>query len=108
MTNSLKQKTKVLTISRTTNYFMSALIFVVAFSYIYFANIAIRTVTILEKIKYETRLLSVEVSEMESKRLVVENDINILKAEQLGFVKINNPVFIVKNSQKPILSLKTN
>ena len=107
MTNLIKQKTEVLVMNRVTNCLLIALIFATALSYMYFANVAIRTITILEKTKQEKLSLSVEVSEKESERLSVENNMSIAKAEQLGFVEVNNPTFIMKSSQKVSLSLKT-
>ncbi len=89
------------------NYILLVFIFAAALFYVYFANTAIRTVTLLEKTKKEMRSLSVEVSEMESKRLSVEDEINATKAEQLGFVAVDHPTFIMKSSQKASLSLKT-
>ena len=53
------------------------------------------------------RTLSVVVSEVESKRLSAENNISVAKAEQLGFMAVNHPTFIMKSSQKAFLSLKT-
>lgn len=67
---------------------------------------AVRTLTILEKTKTQMQSLSIEVSEMESKRLSVENNISTSIAKSLGFVEVNNPIFIMKNSKKTALSLK--
>ncbi len=106
MANLIKQKTEVLVMNKITNCLLIALIFAAALSYVYFANVAIWTVTVLEKTKQEMRSLSVGVSEMESERLSIENNMNIAKAEQLGFVEVDHPTFIMKNSQRTTLSLK--
>ena len=92
---------------KATNYTLIALIIAAALSYMYFANIAVRTITVLEKTQHEMQSLSVNVSEMESKRLTVENSISADKALQLGFVEVNNPTFIMKGSGKTALSYKT-
>jgi hypothetical protein len=107
MTDLIKQKTGVLVMHKTTNYALTALILAAAISYMYFANVAVRTITLLEKTKIETQSLSVDVSEMESKRLTIENSVSTEKAQQLGFVEVNNPTFIMKNSGKTALSFKT-
>ena len=91
---------------KATNYTLVAFIFMAAIFYMYFANIAVRTLTVLEKTKGYMQALSVEVSEMESKRLIVENDFSTEKALGLGFVEVKHPIFIVKNSKKATLSFK--
>jgi hypothetical protein len=106
MTNFTKQKTETLIINKGASYVLIALILAVAFSYVYFANTAVRTLTALEKTKKQMQSLSIEVSEMESKRLAIENNVNIAMALQLGFVEVNHPTFIVK--QKTALSLRIN
>lgn len=92
--------------NRTTNCLLIALIFAAALFYVYFANITIRTVTLMEKTKQEMRSLSVEVSEMESKRLSMENNISVARAEQMGFVEVSHPTFITNSTPKTTLSLK--
>jgi len=106
MTEVIKQKTKTLVMHKATDYALIVFIFVAAISYVYFANITVRTLTVLEKTKHTMQSLSVEVSEMESNRLAVENNMNKEKALQLGFVEMENPVFIMRNAQKTTLSLK--
>lgn len=107
MTEIIKQNTKTLVMHKAGSYALIALIFAAALSYMYFANIAVRTLTILEKTKGQVQTLSVEVSEMESKRLSIENNMNAAKALSLGFVEVNNPIFIMRNAKKTSLSLKT-
>lgn len=107
MSNFIKQKTKTLVINNWTNYILAAFIFIVAFSYIYFANMAVRTLTVLEKTKQQMQSVSILVSELESKRLTMENGINIEKVLSMGFIEVNNPIFIVKSTSKVSLSFKT-
>lgn len=107
MTNLIKQNTKTLVMHKTTNYILIAFIFAAALFYIYFANSTVHTLTNLEKTKQQMQSLSIKVGEMESKRLSMENEVNAQKAVQLGFVEVNNPIFIIRNSRNTALSLKT-
>ncbi|HEY4480224.1 MAG TPA: hypothetical protein VJB58_02030 [Candidatus Paceibacterota bacterium] len=61
----------------------------------------------LEKSKSEMQALSLEVSEMESKRLVLDNGISNNLAESLGFVEVKNQNFIIDKSGGTSLSLRT-
>ncbi|KKQ77814.1 MAG: hypothetical protein A3A96_01815 [Candidatus Zambryskibacteria bacterium RIFCSPLOWO2_01_FULL_39_39] len=106
MADIIKQKTKSLVMHKITNYALAFFIFALAFSYIYFANLAVRNLTILEKTKDKKQSLSVTVSEMESKRLSIENTMNMEKTLSLGFVEVENPIFIMKSAKKTTLSLK--
>lgn len=106
MANLVKQKTKTLVMSRMANFALIALIFAAVFSYIYFANTAVRALTSLEKTESMVQELSVKVSEMESKRLAVENGVNAEMAMNMGFVEAKNPIFIIKDSGKISLSMK--
>lgn len=108
MTNFIEQKTKVLIMHKATNYVLMASIFLAAIFYMYFANTTVRTLTVLEKTKQHLQSLSVEVSEMESKRLAVENDFSTERALALGFVEVKNPVFIIKDSGATTLSFNKN
>lgn len=107
MANLIKQKAKAIVLGGITTYFIIAFIFMVAIFYVYFANKAVRTLTVLEKTRDEMQSLSMKVSEMESKRLAMENGISTEKALQMGFKEVNNPIFIVKNN-KTSLTLNTN
>ncbi|MFA6270391.1 MAG: hypothetical protein WC657_04250 [Candidatus Paceibacterota bacterium] len=91
---------------KATNYILVAFIITAAISYAYFANIAVRTLATLEKTKQQMQSLSVQVSDMESRRLAVENSISSVGAVRLGFVEVKNPIFIMKNSKKTTLSYK--
>ena len=106
MISLIKQKIAVLVINKATNYILVIFIFVVALFYMYFANMTVWTLTVLEKTKGQMQSLSVEVSEMESKRLAIESSVSTEKALHLGFVEVKNPTFIIKDSQKATLSLK--
>lgn len=106
MTNLIKQKTKTFAINRTVNYMLTALIFITVLFYAYFANTTVRTLTVLEKIKRQMQSLSMEVSERESERLLVEENINTKTALQLGLVEINHSTFVTKTSQKTAFSLE--
>jgi hypothetical protein len=107
MTETIKQNTKTLVMNKIGSYALIALIFAAALFYMYFANATVRTLTVLEKTKGQMQSLSIEVSEMESKRLSIENSMNATKALSLGFVEVNNPTFIMRSSPKVSLSLKT-
>lgn len=93
--------------NKATNYLLISLIFAAALSYVCFANAAVRTLTSLEKTKSQIQSLSVKVSDMESKRLSLENGMNTKVALQMGFVQVDHPTFIVKSLKKASLSLKT-
>lgn len=107
MINTIKQSTKAIVMHKATNYALAALIFAAAFFYMYLANSAVKTLTVLEKTKIQMQSLSVKVSEMESKRLSMENEMSVQKALSMGLVEINNPIFIMRNSKNVSLSLKT-
>ncbi|KKP56094.1 MAG: hypothetical protein UR50_C0008G0018 [Parcubacteria group bacterium GW2011_GWC1_34_10] len=106
MTDLIKQKTKTLQINNLFNYGLMALVMAAALSYMYFANIAVRNLTVLEKTRKQIQSLNIEVSEKESQRLSIENSVSTEKAISLGFVEVRHPTFIVKNSKKTALSLK--
>jgi len=101
------QKTKTLVMHKATNYALLFLIFAVALLYMYFANTAVHALTTLEKTKTRMQSLSVEVSEMEAQSLALENNFSTEKALSLGFVEVNNPIFIMRTT-KTSLSMKTN
>jgi len=107
MNNIIKQKAEVLVMNRVTNYALIFLIFAVAIFYVLFANSTVRTLTVLQKTKAEMQSLNVTVSEMESQRLSIENSVSTEKALSLGFVEVNNPIFIMRNPVTATLSLKT-
>ena len=104
--STLGQKTIALTIHKWINYLLIFLVATVLLYYVYLANTTVRIVTALEKTKIETQNLNISVSELESKRLTLENGINTERALQLGFVPVNNPIFIIKTQAHAALSLK--
>lgn len=106
MSNLIKQKTTTLVMNKTANYILVSFILIMALFYVYFANTAVRTLTVLEKTKQQVQSLSIMVSEMESKRLALENNLSSEKASRLGLVEVKNPTFIVKDASKTTLSLK--
>jgi|GEM_PF-1393679 len=106
MSNLIKQKTVTLAVNRSVRFIMIGLIFAAVLSYAYFANAAVRTLTVLEKTKTQIQSLNMAVSEMESTRLALENNLSTEKALRLGFVEVNNPIFIMKSAKKTALSLK--
>jgi len=107
MSKFLKEKSIAVVFDRTSIFVLGAFILGCAFCYIYFANVAVRTLTMLEKSKSEMQALSLEVSEMESKRLVLDNGISNNLAESLGFVEVKNQNFIIDKSGGTSLSLRT-
>lgn len=107
MKDLIKQRLGVAVLHPATNYLLGASILLLVISYMYFANVAVRTLTKLEDIKENSQSLSVEVSEMESKHLAVESGISTEMARSLGLVEVVNTTFIVKNSKQTGLSLKT-
>ena len=106
MIDLVKQKTEAVVMHKSTNFVLIASILLVALFYMYFADSTVRTLTVLQKTKGQMQSLSVAVSEMESQRLTMENDISTEKALRLGFVEVNNPTFIMKSPKKTTLSLK--
>lgn len=106
MSDLIKQKTTTILINQTTNFTLAAFILAAVLLYAYFASTAVHTLTILEKTKVQIQSLSMVVSEMESKRLALENSLSTDKALHLGFIEVNNPIFIVKSVKKTAFSLK--
>lgn len=87
---------------------MAAFVLASMFFYIYFANMAVRTLAAAEKVQENIQTLTVRVSEMESKRLNAQNDISLKNAKALGFVETSEPIFVMKNSKNPGLSFRAN
>lgn len=110
MFNFIKQNIKAIIMHKATNYVLLFFILAVVASYAYFANTAVRAVTVLQKTKTHMQALSVNVSEMEAQHLSLENNFNTQKALSMGLVEINNPTFIMKNAnnkKNTTLSFKT-
>lgn len=106
MIKFVKEKSIAIMFNRSSNYVLIAFIFACVLSYVYFANMAVRTLTTLEKTKDEIQSLSVRVSEMEAKRLVFENRLSGAVAKNLGFIEAEHPTFIVNKSPKTALLFK--
>ncbi len=107
MISAVRENTISLISSRLTSYILIASIFACIGLYIYFANTAVRTLALLEKTKEEMQVLSVEVSEMEAKRLFIDNSLGSVMARSLGFVEVTDQTFIVNKSKKTALSFNT-
>lgn len=108
MLNLIREKTITLVLDRKINYVLIVAIFMCLVFYIYFANMTVHTLTLLEKNKQTNQSLSVEVSDLEAQRLLVQNSISKSLALSLGLVEINDQTFIVSKSKKTTLSFKTN
>lgn len=106
MINLIKDKTITLVMHKATNYALLFFIFSCLIFYVYFANAAVRTLTVLEKSKAEIQSLNVKVSEMETQRLVVDNSVSNALATHLGFVEVKNQTFIINKSKKTAFSFK--
>lgn len=106
MIENLKQKTYAITINPFTIYFLIFGLALTVIFYVYFANDAVRTLTVLEKTKFEIQNLSVKISEYESDRLFIENSLNTEKALSLGFTQVNKPNFLMKIVKNTSLSIK--
>lgn len=108
MRSLVGEKIMAITTHRATGFALIAFIFASLISYVYFANIAVRTLTVLEKSKEEVQTLSVKVSEMEARRLLVDNSVSNALATHLGFVEVKDQTFIVNKSNKTAFSLQIN
>ena len=107
MLNFIKEKSVALVLHRSTNYLLAISIFMCFVFYIYFANTAVHTLTILERIQEDFQSLGVKVSDMEAKRLSVQNSISKSLAQSLGLVEISSQTFIMSKSKSTTLSYKT-
>lgn len=107
MLNFIKQKFEIIILHKKTNYFLGFGTFCCLVFYVYFANVAVHTLTVLEKTKQELQTLNVEVSDLESKRMSVQNGISKGLASRLGFIEITEKTFIINKDSQATLSLKT-
>lgn len=105
MNNLTKEKVINVMSQRASSLVLVGFIFSCLIAYIYFANVAVRSLTLLEKSKREMQNLSVSVSEMESKRLALDYKVNKETATNLGLVEVKSQLFIVNKTEKT-LSLK--
>ena len=102
----MKQKVIAIALQKNSSYVLAVFIFGCLISYIFFANMAVHTVTRLENTKEDMQSLAIEVSELEGERLTLDNKVNVEMARVLGFVEVQSPTFIV--AKNTTLSLKTN
>lgn len=106
MNNFIKQKAIAVAMHKGSNYSLAFLILASIFFYMYFANSAVRTLTVLQKQKESMQSLSMNVGDLESKHLGLDNSINKKMASNLGLVEVVEQTFIMKSSKKATLSLK--
>lgn len=99
-------KAKAIVMHGATNFLLAVFIFAALLAYFYLNYTGVQMLTVLEKTKLSAESVSTNVSDMESKRLAAENQINRQKAVSLGFVEAAHPTFIIKSSQKTALSLR--
>lgn len=107
MFSSIKQNTIAIALHRLTSYVLIAFIFGCIISYIYIANSAVRTLTVLEKTRSDKQSLGVKVSELESQRFVIDNSVDATLASNLGFVEVREATYLMKNIKSTTLSLRT-
>lgn len=107
MKSFIKEKAITMVSSKLSVYLLASSILGCLLLYVYFANMAVRTLAVLEKSKSEMQILTLEVSELESKRIAMDNTISNDLAKGLGFVEVKNQNFIVDNLGT-ILSFKSN
>ena len=107
MTRIIKTKAIGIAFNKSSIYILAACIAGCLFSYILFANAAVRAITNLEKAEDNLETIRVALSEMESKRLFSDNIITAETARKLGFVEVSHQTFIVNRSSNISLSYKT-
>jgi len=107
MPKPIKNRVSAVVLHPAANYFLISMIIGCLAAYVILVNTTVRTVTQLEKRKSEAESLAMKVSEMESKRLSMDSSISAKVASNYGFVEARNQNFIVSNSAKSGLSLKT-
>jgi hypothetical protein len=106
MVSIVKEKSINLITSQWFTYILLATIFACIATYVYLANSTVRTLTVLEKIKVEVQARSVGVSELESKRLSMDNTLSSSMAKSLGLREVTDQTFIV-NKARGKLSFNT-
>lgn len=104
MTPKIKDKVIELSSSKYTIFLIGFFVLCCLVLYIYFANSTVRTVTLLEKTKKDIQNVNVRVSDLESKKLFKDNDLNFENASSFGFVKVTTQTFIVNKSSKTAYS----
>lgn len=91
-----------LALHRYTNRILLFGIICCLFAYVYFANTAVRNVTLLEEVRGQVEILSASVSELESKNLTLTNKISMERAKSTGLLEANKPLFVVKASKNTL------
>jgi hypothetical protein len=104
MKEFIKQKAIAIPFYKNTNLVIVIFIVACALFYVYFANVAVRKVTLLQKTREDMQVLSVKVSELESSRFAIENSISAEKAKHFGFTEVANPTFIIRGRSNNSLS----
>ncbi len=95
-------------LSKYSKYFLVFGIFISIISYTYFANQAVRTLALLEKQKITMQDIEMKVSELESKKFIMENKLDSKMASKMGLVEVKKTDFIVKGENRNVLSINTN
>jgi len=101
----IREKSITIVQNKLSIYALAGLIFMCLFSYAYFANSAVRSLTLLEKSKSELAEVRATITDLETKRLKLLGDMGIERAKSLGFVE-SNPTFVKKGSSQSVLSLR--
>lgn len=99
MASIAKEKAINLMTSQWLVYILIAMIFACVAMYVYLANSTVRTLAVLEKTKTEVQARSVGVSELESKRLSIDNSLSSSMAKSLGLREVTDQTFIVNKTQ---------
>ncbi len=104
MNNSKIQFVQAVALHRHSNKVLIFGIVLCLFAYVYFANSAVRSVTLLEEVKSDVDSLRARVSELESKNLTLVNQISMERASQVGLHQAQDPVFLVKGDRGVAIS----
>ncbi len=104
--STVKQISEAIALHKYTNIVLTGLIAISIALYIFFANSAVRTLTVLEHSKEDVQVLNVEVSEKESSRLALENGMSIAKAKSMGFIEVDNQTFLIAMPESKALSYR--
>lgn len=102
----IKEAVHIMILNNRMNYILGFLILMAVLSYAYFANSAVRTVTALQNTKADSQETRMLVTELESKYLSMENNINLHTATLLGLKESSKPIFLVKKDRTSLLSLR--
>ena len=92
----IREITQTLILNNRLNYVLGFFVVMTILFYVYFANVAVRTVTTIQNIKADSLNIRAEVTELESKYLSIESNINLHTAVSLGLEESSKPIFLVK------------